>query len=172
MTAKPFLTLDRRTILSADHLYRYTLWREFGLSAERFVMFVALNPSTADHAVDDPSSRRCIDFAKRWGFDAMVMVNLFAFRATDPLQLRNASDPVGPDNDAWLDFLAPRASLIVAAWGVHGSLMGRDAAVARRMPSMVCLGTTKDGAPRHPLYMRATTPLQPYFHPAGSVHHA
>lgn len=153
--------VDRRCVFSPDRLHRYTLWREFDLSCREYVQFIGLNPSTADEVQDDPTVRRCIDFAKRWGFGALCMTNLFAYRATDPDVMKAAVDPVGPDNDAWLARIAIGAGLVVAAWGNHGEFMGRDRAVAALLPRLMCLGTTKTGAPRHPLYIKGTTtPIQ------------
>ncbi len=140
--------------LSKCALYRYTLERTW--DAERpSVMFIGLNPSTADATHDDPTVRRCVGFAKRWGFGSMLLTNLFALRATDPRALMDVEDPIGPSNDRWIDRTKDRASLVVAAWGARGGLMDRDSEVAERFSELHCLGTTKDGSPRHPLYLRA-----------------
>src|SRR5882724_4976365 len=91
-------------VLSDCERYRYALWRRW---AERpAVLFVGLNPSTADALQDDPTIRRCIRFAKAWGYGALYMGNLFAFRATDPRAMKAEADAVGPDNDGWLRQLA------------------------------------------------------------------
>ncbi len=142
-------------------LYRYTLWRVWNpVERPRFLMVVGLNPSTADETKDDPTIRRCIGFAKAWGFDALCMTNLFAWRDTDPTGMKAAADPVGVDNDGWLREVASRAGLVLAAWGVHGSHMGRAAAVCEWLPKLHALGFTNDGAPRHPLYMpKSATPV-------------
>jgi hypothetical protein len=142
---------------SADRTYRYQLrrvWDEGPL-----VSFIGLNPSTADETVDDPTIRRCIAFAQRWGYGGLVMVNLFAFRATDPRNMRAAADPVGPLNDRHLEAVYWETAMLVAAWGAHGSYRGRDAEVIRLLGTMLALGFTKGGHPRHPLYVRADTPL-------------
>lgn len=118
-------------------------------------MFIGLNPSTADEANDDPTIRRCMGFAKAWGFSAICMTNLFAFRATKPQVMKQVHDPVGKDNDGHLRKLSENASLVVAAWGARGAHLGRDRAVCSMIGAMVCLGVTKDGHPRHPLYVRA-----------------
>lgn len=93
-------------------------------------MFVGLNPSTADELLDDPTIRRCVAFARSWGYGALCMTNLFAFRATDPDVMKSADDPVGPENDQHLQDLANGASVVIAAWGVHGTFGGRHS-VAR-----------------------------------------
>ncbi len=142
--------------------YRYRLWRRWG--AGRPVVFVMLNPSTADAERDDPTIRRCAGFARAWGFGGMTVVNLFALRATDPARLRRARDPVGRDNDHHIAAAADVASLVVVAWGVHGALDRRDRAVlallAGRRPR--CLGTTRGGHPRHPLYLPSATRSRPF----------
>ncbi len=146
---------SRDCVFSTDRVYRYTLWREFDLANRTYVQFVGLNPSTADEVQDDPTVRRCIDFAKRWGFGALCMTNIFAYRATDPDVMKAAQDPIGPGNDAWLTRIAAGAGLVVAAWGNHGAFIDREQAVVSLLPRLTCLGTTKSGAPRHPLYVRA-----------------
>lgn len=128
-------------------------------------MFVGLNPSTADAAQDDATIRRCIEFARTWGYGALVMTNLFAWRATDPGDMLAAADPVGPDNDAALLAAARAADVVVAAWGVHGAHMGRDVAVRAMLPRLHYLRLTKDGRPGHPLYLPAD--LRPTEWPAG-----
>ena len=145
----------RQTILSPCRKYRYSLWREW-LGGEGYAMFVALNPSVADEVQDDPTIRRCIAFAKAWGYSGLCMTNLFAFRATDPRDMKIAADPVGPDNDTHLLALSADAGVIVAAWGVHGVHKGRASAVCKLLPSLHCLALTKEGHPKHPLYLRKT----------------
>jgi len=122
-----------------------------------------LNPSTADERRDDPTIRRCIGFARRWGFGGVEIVNLFALRASDPRALRRASDPVGPDNDRHIARVAARATLVVVAWGVWGGLRGRSAALRARLSRRAprCLGLTRSGEPRHLLYLRADARLVP-----------
>jgi len=132
--------------------YRYTLWRRWGDG--RVVQFIGLNPSTADETVDDPTIRRCVTYAKQWGFDALCMTNLFAFRATEPKNMKAAADPVGPENNKWLVNVSINSGLIVASWGTHGVFMERDQRVHRLILNMKCLKLTKDGHPSHPLYLK------------------
>ena len=145
--------LDRATVLSPSRKYRYCLWRSWGESVGRYVVFIGLNPSTADESVDDPTVRRCVGFARRWGFESLCMLNLFAFRATRPTDLFKAKDPIGPINDDFLRDLSRGASRVVACWGVHGAFQDRAAYVSQWVQGAKCLGLTKDGAPRHPLYV-------------------
>jgi hypothetical protein len=116
-----------------------------------------LNPSTADEIKDDPTIRRCRNFAKAWGFDALCMANLFAFRTKDPAEMMRAPDPIGPENDHWLQNLSADAGITIAAWGVPGKFRGRDEEVLQILQEPNCLGVTKDGFPRHPLYVKADT---------------
>ena len=152
-------------VLSEDRRYRYRLRREAGgLLGEGVALFIMLNPSTADEAADDPTIRRCCGFVRRWGYGALEVVNLFALRATDPAALYADADPVGPENDSHISAAAADAKIIVAAWGVHGTLYGRGPAVRDLLQGqgrrLTALGVTKDGQPRHPLYMPLTANLR------------
>jgi hypothetical protein len=151
----------RSAAFSRCGTYRYALWRQWDASRPD-VLFVALNPSTADHRQDDPTIRRCMGFARDWGYGGLVVANLFAFRTPLPAVLRQARAPIGPRNDRWLARLAREAGLVVAAWGAHGTLADRAAEVARKLGDCHCLGLTAAGAPRHPLYVRKDAPLRPY----------
>lgn len=116
-----------------------------------------LNPSTADASRDDPTIRRCVAFARAWGYGGVEVVNLFALRATHPFYLRASAEPVGPDNDRHILLAARRAEHTVLAWGIHGELGGRGAdvlALLSRRTRALCLGWTRQGHPRHPLYLR------------------
>lgn len=145
------------TVFSHDRAHRYTLWREW-IGGRGYAQFIGLNPSTADEVQDDPTIRRCIAFAKAWGYSALCMTNAFAYRATDPAVMKQQADPVGPDNDYWLIKVANDAEIVIAAWGVHGAYLQRDRQVRQLIEAdnlLHCLGTTKDGHPKHPLYLRA-----------------
>ena len=147
--------------------YRYSLWRDWSgkpeVEFEPYVAFIGLNPSTADETVDDPTIRRCIGFARSWGFGRLVMLNLFAIRATDPRNMLAAREPIGPRNDEVIRNLTPRAALLIAAWGTKGAHLSRDRDVARiTMRALACLGVTKGGHPRHPLYVRGDTKPEPF----------
>lgn len=153
-------------VLSRCRTYRYELWRQWGVGPP--CVFVGLNPSTADETSDDPTIRKCVAYAKRWGYGSLCMVNLFAFRATQPKDLRTAADPIGPENDATLRRVAKKAGIIIAAWGKHGSYLDRDKAVLSLLPVMrYYLKLNNDGSPAHPLYLRgdALPFLLPSNHP-------
>jgi hypothetical protein len=139
-------------LFSPCRTYRYTLWREWGGSAG-YAMFVGLNPSAADETVDDPTIRRCMAFAQLWGYSALCMTNLFAYRATLPSVMKAAADPVGPENDRYLQLLARKAGVVVVAWGVHGTHRGRALQVQHLLPQLHYLRLTHAGHPGHPLYL-------------------
>lgn len=154
--------------LSDDGLYRYTLERVWDRQLP-MALFIGLNPSTADSHEDDPTIRRCVGFAKDWGYGRLLMANLFAFRATDPSQLKLASDPIGSDNDRRLCEMYHEAQLVVACWGANGGLGERDRQVTELLwnsrswnVQLQCLGVTQAGFPKHPLYLAKDTPLNNY----------
>jgi hypothetical protein len=144
-----------KAIFSDDRRYRYTLHRDIpdSLPSGKLVMFIGLNPSTADEFQDDPTIRRCINFGRDWGYSRFVMTNLFAYRATNPDYMVQADDPIGPDNDKHLIETALFADLIVAAWGAWGSFRNRDADVLAMLHNVHYLDLTRKGQPRHPLYL-------------------
>jgi hypothetical protein len=110
-------------------------------------------PSTADATADDPTIRRCIGYARRWGYGMLLVGNLFALRSTDPRQLYDHPEPVGPDNDASLHEIVSNAERTIAAWGTHGTLHGRGYEVTEQLDvTLYALDTTQDGHPNHPLY--------------------
>ncbi|MEX0803603.1 MAG: DUF1643 domain-containing protein [Candidatus Binatia bacterium] len=146
---------------SSCSTYRYNLTRTWDSTLPK-ILFVGLNPSTADDKSDDPTVRRCIGFAEKWGYGGLVLVNLFAYRATDPAELAKVEDPVGPDNDGWIARQRTRVDCVVSAWGNHGNFMSRDRIVLDCLGKVQCLGITKTGCPRHPLYLSATTRLRTY----------
>lgn len=155
-------------IFSPCRTWRYTLTRRWNstlfdpigevASPARLAAFIGLNPSTADETQDDPTVRRCIQYAKDWGYGGMVMLNIFAFRATDPRVMMAAPDPVGPDNNRALLICGAQASIVVAAWGTHGNFQNRHQNILKLFQeagvTLHCLKKTKDGLPGHPLYLR------------------
>ena len=155
-TAGAPIDVQRDAVFDATHAYRYRLSRVWD-SALPTACFIMLNPSVADALVDDPTIRRCIGFARTWGYGALDVVNLFAYRATEPRVLAEVADPVGPMNDAHILRALGGSALVVVAWGCHGSLRGRADDVAALLgvrEHVHHLGWTRDGQPRHPLYLR------------------
>lgn len=151
--------------------FRYLLWRRISEQGTRRIAFVMLNPSTADAVRDDPTLRRCISFARMWGFASLLVCNLFALRATRPTALLRVEDPVGTDNDAWLLRVGASVDMVVAAWGAAAVAEHRSASVLALLSErhdVHTLGFTASGAPRHPLYVPTSAELVPY-RPRGSL---
>lgn len=143
--------------------YRYTLWRhwEGGDDVQDYVNFICLNPSTADETRDDNTIRKCVKFAKLWGYSSMCVTNLFAYRSTDPEAMKLVEEPIGEDNDYFLKNTAVNAALIVAAWSQHGSHLNRAEIVRKNLAgvpmSYLRMGKGKKPQPWHPLYLPDTT---------------
>jgi len=165
---------DRGAVISLDQKYRYHLWRR-APDARNRCLFVMLNPSVADAHQDDPTIGRCVDYARRWGHDGLDVVNLFAWRATDPAELPKVDDPIGERNQDYLLRLARECMLVVCAWGDGPSVPMRsqvgqrwvarfhdasDAAL-KTFEKAMCFGTTKSGNPKHPLYLKKDLVLAP-----------
>lgn len=152
---------------SEDRVYRYALWRDWNPLLKKRIAWIGLNPSTADEVKNDPTVRRCILFSQRWGFDQMVMLNIFALRSTNPGKLFDVADPVGEENDQVIEDEVKSAEKVVCAWGVHGRLNGRGRQVIEMLSGsrfkghVFCLGQNKDGSPKHPLYLKSNTVLVP-----------
>ncbi len=149
----------RDAVLSDNGQYRYRLTRRWAEGEQ--VTFVMLNPSTADAHKDDPTLRRCIGFARSWGYAALSVVNLYAFRATNPEDLWRTSDPVGDDNDIYLRAAGQSGDLLVAAWGANAK--PERAAEVIALPGFErihYLRLTRSGQPSHPLYLpKNLTPI-------------
>jgi hypothetical protein len=147
--------MKRGAEFSPCRRYRYALMRSWQ-PGTGCAMFVGLNPSTADETEDDPTIRRCIAFARAWGYGGLLMTNLFAYRATQPADMLAQDDPVGPENDRYLKEGAAASGVVVAAWGTNGAHRGRDAQVRAMLPGLHYLRLTKEGHPGHPLYLPAS----------------
>jgi hypothetical protein len=141
---------------SSDGIYRYLLWRRLR-EGNNFVLFVGLNPSTADESNDDPTIRRCKGFATKWGASGILVANLFAFRATYPKDLYAFEEPVGEMNDTWIRVASRIANRSIACWGNHGVYKERASAVLTCLENPACLHMTKAGQPGHPLYLPSTS---------------
>lgn len=142
---------------SACLRWRYLLWRRWDASRPA-ANFLMLNPSTADEARLDPTCARARDYAARWGYGALVVTNVFAWRATDPEAMKAAADPVGPANDRAITRAARGAALVVCAWGNHGAHLGRSGEVVARLKRagvpLHVLRLNGSGEPAHPLYLK------------------
>jgi hypothetical protein len=156
--------LESGAVFDVSGRYRYSLWRAWSAYNPRIV-FILLNPSTADEQRNDPTIRRCIGFARAWKFGSVEVVNLFAHRATGAKELLKIDDPVGEENNYYLIQAVERCSTVVIGWGIRGTLLGRDSQVLSLLAGrkdVFCLGITKDGQPRHPLYVKGDTILVPF----------
>jgi hypothetical protein len=147
---------ESQAVYSPCEAYRYALTRVWDVSAPRAV-FVMLNPSTATEVQNDPTVERCERRARALGFGGFRVVNIFAYRATDPRLMRAQADPVGPGNDAALVEAAGWGDQIICAWGNHGAHLGRGAAAEALLRAqgkpLFHLSLTKEGVPKHPLYI-------------------
>ncbi len=167
---------DGYAVFSEDRVYRYALWRLWD-STKPAVVFIMLNPSTADGQTDDPTIRKCVGFTKRWGGGALVVVNLFAFRATDPKVLmahHNEEYYAGrvvdaPNNEYWIDSaiegkICPNVDKIVCAWGPKGTFLRGSDRMRRFLSNkpLWAIRLAKGGEPCHPLMLPYSEPLKPY----------
>ncbi len=144
-------------VYSPCEAYRYLLTRIWNPTGEK-ALFVMLNPSTATEVQNDPTVERCERRARALGFGGFRVTNIFAFRATDPRVMRAVADPVGPANDAAIaDSAETWADRIICAWGTHGAHLGRGQHVEHLLRAtgrpLFTLGLSKDGHPKHPLYI-------------------
>lgn len=159
-----YLERESGAVISPCEKYRYVLWRKWADAAP--LAFIGLNPSTADATSDDPTIRRCVGFAKRFDAGGLVMLNLFAYRTTDPALLPlNNEACVGHDHDLIIGPWLAACRFVIAAWGasVPAGSSRPTAAAALAVPhhgGLYCLGKTQNGDPRHPLYLKKDAPLQ------------
>lgn len=165
--------IRRSADFSSCRTWRYTLKRVWDENLP-CVLFVLLNPSTADEKQDDPTNRRGIGYATRWKYGGVTFVNLFACRTPHPRVLKQAEDPVGPDNDEWIlkeAAAARRGGKVILAWGAHGAFRERDLEVWELLHKagipMWCMGFTKEGHPKHILYLKGD--LEPMEYKGKSV---
>ena len=145
--------MPNSAIISPCGKYRYELRRVWDESLP-LVLFVCLNPSTADSQQDDQTFRVCIRYAKSWGYGGLLIANLFAYRDPDSSALQKTADPVGPENDDWLQKLQSEADLVICAWGNNGAYKNRDQEVLSFIKAPHCLVKLKSGRPGHPLFKR------------------
>lgn len=142
-------------IFSEDKRYRYLLMREWDHNKPA-LMIIGLNPSTADETKNDPTIRRCIGFAKIWGYGKLFVTNLFAFRATYPEQLFISKNPIGVENDSWIKKISKDADKIVLAYGNHGKFNERHNEILKIIKDPYCIKKSKNDMPMHPLYLKYT----------------
>jgi len=165
MAERKDLLIARTAVISICGRYRYRLSRVWN-EGRPSLPFVMLNPSIADGEIDDPTIRRCMGFARREGLGGIEVANLYAFRATDPETLWEQQDPAGPENEDHLHDIACASAAygvpIVCGWGATGGNSNRPIHIMQLAGAdLVCLGRTKSGRPRHPLYVRGDQPFEP-----------
>lgn len=145
--------MKTNAILSDDRKYRYVLSRIWD-ETKPFVMIVGLNPSTADETENDPTIIRCIEFSKSWGYGGVYMLNLFAFRATLPKDMKNSDDPIGVENDKYIKKYAKLCDKVICAWGNDGIFKNRSKSVLSNLNNTYYIKLNKSGEPAHPLYLK------------------
>ncbi|MEM7102805.1 MAG: DUF1643 domain-containing protein [Bacteroidota bacterium] len=142
-------------IFSNDRIYRYRLSRYWD-DTKPAVLFIGLNPSTADEKTNDPTIRRLIGFARRWGFGTMHVCNLYAFRTPYPKELFKYHTPVGPENDAWIKRTQEAVEKVVLVYGTHGTKNDRHLEILDLVNHPWCVKYSKYNLPMHPLYLSYT----------------
>lgn len=170
--------MSRQCEFSSDRIYRYTLWREWDVDSltgcaddlprvHEYLAVIGLNPSTADETQDDPTIKKCVKFAKRWGFGALCMTNLFAYRSTFPRDLLKVDDPTGPENLQHLFMAARDAGMVLAAWGKSVPIISSRAEFVSGVlkaggVNLFALRKNSDGSPQHPIYVPDATEPMPF----------
>jgi hypothetical protein len=158
-------TLERTATFDETGQYRYQLTRCWQAHGPK-VAFIMLNPSRADAQQDDPTLSACIQFAQRWEYASLSVVNLFGYCTAQPAVLKTVADPVGPENDGYLLSAVKEAERVVLAWGNGGELAGRDRTILALLhpyqTKLSYLQLNRSGQPRHPLYINRSSPLRPF----------
>ena len=143
---------------SKDRIYRYALWRTWDKALPK-LLFIGLNPSTADEKKDDPTMRRCIRFSKDLGYGGFIMANIFAYRSTDPKKLKKITNAEGLNNKKFIKKMITKASIVICAWG-NG--YGPPPDYLKKLTELHYLKINKDGAPAHPLYLKKSLMYSKY----------
>ena len=153
------MMMNKGAVFADRKFYRYVLWRIWD-DRKQTVTFICLNPSTANEAFDDPTVNKIMGFAARWNGGGIYVVNLFAIISSNPAIIFSVNDAVGPENDRYVREYAAKSAITVAGWGDITPLNGRDVDVIQMVPGLKCLGKTKSGQPKHPLYVKwGTAPV-------------
>lgn len=142
-------------VLSYDKKYRYALWRRWDPTLKT-IMFIMLNPSTADETKNDPTIHKCMEYAKRWGYGTLLVGNVYAYRSSDPRVLSTIQNPIGELCDSYIYEMAKHSDMIIAAWGNNIISDNRVNAIRAITGKLYCLEKSKSRHPKHPLYLRKT----------------
>lgn len=153
--------IDTGAVFSDCRNYRYCLWRSWD-NTKKKIMFIGLNPSTADEIKNDPTVTRCINYSKMWGYGEMFMMNIFSYRTTYPSVLMNQNDPIGKDTDLWIKKIYKKTDICIGAWGNHGQFLDRSKDIFSILPKIYCLKINGSGEPAHPLYLKKT--IKPFLY--------
>lgn len=158
--------MPNECVFSVDRCHRYTLihrWDEL-LNPDYGIAWICLNPSTADENQLDPTLRRIRDFSAMWGYSFFIMLNLFAWRATQPADMKRAADPIGAENDRWIAHWCGKVDKVMLGWGEHGAHLRRDQQVLAYLDraKVFCLERNASGQPKHPLYVSKLNKPIPY----------
>lgn len=149
--------MQNNCIFSLSRQYRYTLIHQWEEDAQRTLAVIGLNPSTADEQQLDPTLKKIRGFATRWGYGKFVMLNLFAYRATQPADMKKVVNPIGLENDQWIKYVIRSYNVdkVLLGWGTHGVHMGRDREVLKLTADQdtIALAVNANGTPKHPLYV-------------------
>lgn len=146
--------MKKDAMLSKDRQYRYVLSRIWD-EDKPIVVFIGLNPSTADELNDDSTITKCINYAKSWSYGGFYMLNLFAYRAKNPSDMFDAKEPIGSENDNFIKEYIKKSDKIVCAWGDNGDFKQRGESVLELVPNAYYLKLNKSGQPAHPLYLKS-----------------
>jgi len=142
--------MNKTAVLSHDNIYRYQLLRSWDEENPK-ILFIMLNPSTADEFVEDPTIRRVVNYAKDWGYGGVYVGNLYAFRSTDPKGLKCIADPVGPENITHIQTLISLVDKVIYAWGNEQK---EPEWLKKIVETPYCIEISKKGIPKHPLYLK------------------
>ena len=147
--------MNSGAVISKDSKYRYKLWRIWDES-KPLILWIMLNPSTADALYDDKTIKKCTNYTYAWDYGGLYVGNLFAYRATEPKELEFASDPIGLENVRHLYSMRKKCSMILCAWGSFSMVKYiKEKYYFLEKEELFCLGLNKSGEPKHPLYLKS-----------------
>lgn len=145
--------MKKDACISEDKLYRYMLYRIWD-EKKPIISFIGLNPSTADDKIDDATIKKCINYTKNWGYGGFYMLNLFAFRTKSPYDIMESTNPIGLENDEYIEKYIKLSDKVICAWGNHGKFNNRSKEVLSGIENKYYLKINKSGEPAHPLYLK------------------
>ena len=144
--------MEKNAVISDDGKYRYSLSRKWDKTKPE-IMFIMLNPSTADDTVDDRTIKRIINFSKTWGYGGLLVGNIYAYRSSNPKLLRDVDDPIGPENEKYIRKMLQKVNTVVYAWGDNNK-KGEPDWLKNIVKAPLCIEISQQGNPRHPLMLK------------------